>query len=266
MRRLRTPSARATRLALLVALAAGLTASLTARHAHAQSFQSEADIVEGNHRYRSPQRFAFELRFGPYRPDIDSEFSGSRSPYQDYFGSGSKLLTQIELDYEFFHRVGSLGVGLGAGFFQVTGNAPVASGTGMITADTSQLRILPFSASLVYRFDYFLETRNFPLVPYAKVGLDYAYWRITDGNGDTATDGRGGRGVGGTLGWHGSAGIAFVLDWLDPEAAHDFDADMGVNHTALVFEFNHADISGLGMSNRLHVGDDTWSLGLLLQF
>jgi hypothetical protein len=39
-----------------------------------------------------------------------------------------------------------------------------------------------------------------------------------------------------------------------------------VNHTALTFEFYHADISGLGEANRLHVGDTNWTLGLLLEF
>ena len=33
---------------------------------------------------------------------------------------------------------------------------------------------------------------------------------------------------------------------FDPEAARDFDADLGVNHTSLVFQVTHADISGLG--------------------
>jgi hypothetical protein len=71
---------------------------------------------------------------------------------------------------------------------------------------------------------------------------------------------------GATLGWHAAAGLAFVIDWLDPDAARDFDADLGVNHTALTFEYTYADISGLGQAGRLHVGDTTWSLGLLLEF
>ena len=86
--------------------------------------------------------------------------------------------------------------------------------------------------------------------PYGKLGLDYAYWQITDGNGDIATDGTGGHGRGGTLGWHAAAGLALVLDFFDPEAARDFDSDLGVNHTALMFEYTHADISGLGQANR----------------
>jgi hypothetical protein len=132
--------------------------------------------------------------------------------------------------------------------------------------DKSTLKIIPVSVSAIYRFDYFLETRRFPLVPFGKLGLDWAYWQITDGNDEIATDGQGGTGRGGTLGWHAAAGLQFALDFIDPDAARDFDSDLGVNHTSLIFQFTYADISGLGMSDRLHVGDTNWSLGLMFQF
>src|SRR5262249_49353356 len=114
--------------------------------------------------------------------------------------------------------------------------------------------------------DYFLETRNWPIVPYGKLGLDWAYWQITDGNGEIAVDTMGNHGRGGTLGWHGAAGLALILDWLGPGAARQLDADLGRHHTALTLEASHADISGLGQSGRLHVGDTTWAIGLLLEF
>jgi len=251
--------------------AAGLALALAPRAARAQSFAEEASIVEGDHPFRSPQKFAFELRFGPYRPDIDGEFKSINGnppfqPYQQYFGSGQHLMTQIELDYQFWHRFGSIAAGIGLGYFSVTGTAPVADGTGFASGDQSELKIVPVTLSAIYRFDYFLQTRNFPLVPYGKLGLDWDYWQDTDGNGDIATDGHGGNGRGGTLGWHAGVGLALVLDMLDPDAAHDFDLDVGVNHTALTFEFFHSDISGLGESNRLHLGDTNWTLGLLLEF
>jgi hypothetical protein len=148
----------------------------------------------------------------------------------------------------------------------VTGTAPLGSGTGALSGDTSNFKVVPLSLSAVYRFDYFLEQKGIPLVPYGKLGLDWAYWQITDGNGEIATDGRGGSGRGGTLGWHAAAGIALVIDFFDPDAARDFDTDLGVNHTAITFEYAHADLSGLGEPNRLHVGDTSWSLGLLLEF
>jgi hypothetical protein len=252
-----------TRAALLLSIAG---AALAPRGARAQTFADEANIVEGEHPFRSPQRFAFELRFGPYRPDVDGEFNGARTPYKDFFGDDQHLLTQIEVDYEFFHAFGTLGVGLGFGYFSVTGDSPLADGSGQTSGDTSTLKMVPMSLMAVYRFDRLLVTRGFPLVPYGKLGLDYAYWQITDGNGEIATDGMGGRGRGGTFGWHAAAGLALVLDMFDPEAARDFDSDLGVNHTALVFELSHADISGLGQANRLHLGDTTWSLGILIQF
>jgi len=236
------------------------------RSAGAQTFANEAAIVEGEHPFRSPQHFAFELRFGPYRPDVDGEFNGARTPYQDYFGDDRHLLTQIEVDYEFFHGFGTLGAGVSFGYYSVTANSPLANGSGLPSGDSSTLKMVPMSLLAVYRFDRLLVTRGFPLVPYGKLGLDYAYWQITDGNGEIATDGMGGRGRGGTLGWHAALGLALVLDMFDPEAARDFDADLGVNHTALIFEGSHADISGLGQANRMHLGDTTWSLGILVQF
>jgi hypothetical protein len=253
---------------LAAVLAAGtlLVGLAGSRAARAQDFSSEAEIVEGGaNKYKSAQRFGAEVLFGPYRPDVDSEFNGRRDPYNEYFGSGNHLMMRVALEYQFWHRYGTLAAGLSAGYFTVTGTAPVANGTGL-SGDQSTLKVAPFSAQLIYRFDYFLETRKIPLVPFGKLGLDWAYWSINDGNGNIAVDSTGGHARGGTLGWHGSAGLAFVIDFLDPDAAHDFDEDLGVNHTAITFEFYHADISGLGQANRLHVGDDSWMLGLLLEF
>jgi len=231
-----------------------------------QAIGSEGEIVVGHNRFKTSQLFAFELRFGPYLPDVDSEFDGARHPYQDFYGNGAKLLTQMEFDYEILHRFGTVAVGAGVGYFSATGTSPVASGTGQPSGDKSTFKVIPVSVSAIYRFDYFLEQRSFPLVPFGKVGLDWGYWQITDGNDEIATDGRGGHARGGTLGWHGAAGLALVLDFIDPEAARDFDADMGVNHTSLVFQVTHADISGLGMSDRMHLGDTNWSLGIMFQF
>jgi hypothetical protein len=251
-------------LATLAALAALASLAGTAR---AQDFADEASIVEGEaNAYKTPQRFAYELTFGPYRPDIDGEFNGARSPYADFFGNGQHLLIRTEFDYQFWHRYGSLAAGLGIGYFSVTGVSPVANGTGLPSGDRSELKVVPLSLSAVYRFDYLLETRNIPLVPFGKLGLDWAYWQITDGNGNIAEDGNGGRGRGGTFGWNAAAGVALMLDFIDPDAARDFDQDLGVNHTGLTFEYYYSDISGLGQPNRLHVGDNNWTLGLVLEF
>jgi hypothetical protein len=244
--------------------------ALAPARAHATDILAEEGDTVDPHQYRSAQHFAFELKFGPYRPDVDSEFEHGgapvRTPYKEYYGTGNHLLTQIEFDWQLFRKMGTWGLGASIGYFSVTGTAPLANGTGLPSGDHSTLKVVPMSLALVYRFDYLQYTRDIPLVPYGKLGLDYAYWSNTDGNGEIATDGQGGTGRGGTLGWHAAAGLALILDFFDPEAARDFDADLGVNHTALFFEFSHADISGLGQAGKLHVGDTTWALGVLMEF
>jgi len=247
-------------------LAAGLAVgpSAHAQFSMTDDFGAEINPQPGRH-YHSERYFTTQLTFGPYRPDVDSEFDGKRTPYADYFGNDRHLLIQVEVAYEIWQKVGTVSLGLGAGYFSVAGPAPKADHSGPST-DKSTLRVIPVSLSAIYRFDYYLVRDDFPLVPYAKLGLDWNYWQITDGNGDIAIDSMGGRARGGTLGWHAAAGLAVVIDRLDPEAAKAFDVEMGVNHSALVFEYGHYDVSGLVESNRLHVGDTTWTLGLLVEF
>ncbi|MES1158175.1 MAG: MXAN_2562 family outer membrane beta-barrel protein [Haliangium ochraceum] len=247
------------------ALAAGLCGaflltSLTAPTAvHAQVIRAEDD------RYVTPQRFAVELRFGPYTPDIDGEFKGSRAPYQEFFGAKDRLMSQIEFDYQFLRHYGSAGVGLGVGYFTAEGKNRLAS-TGALSADTSSLKLIPFSLSAVYRFDWPLERYKIPLVPYGKLGLDYVIWSVSNGNGNVPEDPAGGTGRGGTWGWHAAVGVSLLLDIFDPGSARKFDMESGINHTHLFFELGHWDVSGLGAANKLHVGDNTWMAGLLFEF
>ena len=227
--------------------------------------RAQAQMVQdGFGHYRSPQHFALELRFGPYRPDIDSEFGGRSTPHKDFFGSGRKLMSQIEFDYQFLRHVGSAAVGVGLGYFSQSGKNPGQDN--QLTDDSSTLRLIPISVSGVYRFDLLFERYGIPLIPYGKIGLDYVIWTVTNGNGDVPDDPVGGRGEGGTLGWHAAVGLSLVLDFLDPVSAHQFDVEMGVNHTHLFAELGHWDVSGLGMANRLRVGDTTWVGGLLFEF
>jgi hypothetical protein len=227
---------------------------------------AQAQVIQGQEdRYKSPQHFALELRFGPYKPDIDSEFGGQRTPQQDFFGASNRLMSQIEFDYQVIRHVGSLALGLGVGYFTESGRNRILA-TGELSGDSSSFKLIPFSLSAVYRFDLALEHWGIPLVPYGKLGLDYALWSISNGNGDVPTDPSGGSGRGGTWGWHAAVGLSLVLDFLDPVSAHQFDVESGVNHTHLFVELGHWDISGLGSANKLHVGDNTWLGGLLFEF
>jgi hypothetical protein len=227
---------------------------------------AQAQVIQGaDDHYKSPQHFALELRFGPYTPDVDSEFGGKRTPYKDFFGAGAHLMSQIEFDYQIIRHVGSLGLGVGVGYFSNSGRNTVLA-TGLPSDDTSTIKLIPFSLSAVYRFDLALERWGFPVVPYSKLGLDYAIWSINNGNGEVPSDPTGGTGHGGTWGWHGAVGLSLVLDFLDPTAAHQFDIESGINHTHVFVELDYWDLSGFGSASQLHVGDTTWMAGLLLEF
>src|SRR5579862_2735070 len=66
----------------------------------------------------SPRAWNFELRFGPYRPDVDSEFADRGStarPYAQTFGSSRHLMTELEIDRQVLHRGGTWAVGVGIG-------------------------------------------------------------------------------------------------------------------------------------------------------
>ncbi len=254
----------------IVAGAALCAGVMLAPSAHAQfsmtdDFGAEINAQPGTH-YHSPKYVTVALTFGPYRPDVDSEFNTGRTPYANYFGNDRHLMMQLETAYELYQKIGTVSLGLSVGYFSVSGPSPIADHSGLPSGDKSTLMVVPVSLSAIYRFDYYLVRDDFPIVPHAKVGLDWDYWQITDGNGEIAIDSMGGRARGGTLGWHAALGLAIVIDKLDPEAAKDFDTEMGVNHSALVFEYAHYDVSGLGESNRLHLGDTTWTLGLLFEF
>ncbi len=220
--------------------------------------------------FRSPRYGAFELRFGPYSPDIDSELSGTTgaTPYKTVMG-GNSLMSQFELDWEILHSIGTLGVGVQAGYTSKTAKAFVADANGASTGersgDDTTLRLMPVAALLIYRMDLAAEYWGIPLVPYAKVGLNYTFWSISDGNGNTPHY-MNGKGKGGTLGWQAAVGLALQLDFLDPGAARGFDTDLGVNHTYLFFEWDRVVANGLGQENKLHVGDNTWVAGLMFEF
>jgi hypothetical protein len=214
---------------------------------------------------RSDQRWAVELRFGPYSPDIDSEFKGGATPHQQFFGTKNRLMFQVEGDYQFFNRFGTGAVTAGAGYFRETAKSFI-EGTTDRSGDSTALTLYPLSVGLAYRFDVPAKRMGVPLVPYAKVGLTYTIWSIANGDGEVATGQSGGKGRGGTPGWSAGAGLAFMLNWLDPAASRAFDGESGVNRTYVFFELDHLASSGLGGGNALHVGDDTWFAGVMFEF
>jgi hypothetical protein len=208
----------------------------------------------------SPRHWNFELRFGPYRPDVDSEFADRGSParpFEETFGSARRLMAQLELDRHITHRSGTLALGLGAGIYRASAKA-LAADEQTRTGDDTSLRLVPLSVSLVYRADQLHQTRGLPLIPYVKAGLDGTIWTMSDSAKPSSTSGV-------TFGWHAAGGLALTLDFLDPESARTLDQEAGVNQTAIFFEVAHYALDGLGGGPQLRVGDTTWLAGLMLE-
>ncbi|MBI3071217.1 MAG: hypothetical protein HYY84_03730 [Deltaproteobacteria bacterium] len=216
----------------------------------------------------SPRNFMLELRFGPYKPSIDSEKSFSSPPYKTIFGDKTGLMFQLELDYQFFQKFGSLAVGASAGYWQMIGKG-VFSASGSPSGDNTLLTVVPLQLSLIYRFDVLSERAKIPVVPYVKGGLTYSVFVVNDGGGDTSTTtdsaGRSHQSFGGVFGLHGAFGLSMQLDWMDPDAARTFDLEVGVNHTYIFVELGYAWVNDFG-GGGLNLSALSFYAGLAFEF
>ena len=230
-----------------------------------------AQVPEAEKDFRSPQHFLFEMKFGPYAPQIDSEFDDAATPFRDLFGDGKALMMSGEFDVELWRRFGTVAIGGSLGYYKNETNAlldtnstdTIPSNSTTRSAGVTSITLLPLALLAIYRFDWPTERWNFPLVPFAKLGLNYTLWWVNKGDGSTA-EFAGEKATGGTLGWQFNGGASLLLDVLDPQSAKTLDLELGINHTYLFFEFIMT--KGFGPSNALHVGDTTWNAGIAFEF
>ena len=216
----------------------------------------------------SPQYGAFELKFGPYTPNVDdepglAEDQDGRGPYAAALKNDSMFLTMIELDYQFLRLRGiNFGVAGGMGFMQAYAKAQTVSGGD--SADYTVLNVMPFVLLGVVRVDALASELSVPLVPYFKGGLNWYVWWVL-GGGDT-------EGSGGTPGWQISPGLAIQLDGFDKMSSRTFDNELGVNHSYLFFEYNYAVVEGLFGNDNMYLSPDnlgkhgTFLIGVALEF
>lgn len=204
--------------------------------AMAQSFElsQRRKVVE------TPRNMFFEAKLSPFTPLIDRRFAdvdlGER-PYQAIFGGTPLLMGEIELEYQFFQKFGSLALGASVGYGEKFGHARAAISGSEIPQGTG-LRLLPAKALLVYRFDWVKEHYHFPLVPYAKGAVVMMPWWVVNGVKLEAN--------GFKFGLAGVLGLSLELDFIDPRLARDFDNSVGVNHTYIFAEFTAQDMTLLG--------------------
>lgn len=192
----------------------------------------------------SPEWVAWELRVGPYVPDVGS------TAFEDTFGNDKGLLWATEIDVLLYRipYVGPIGVGGAVGWASYTGDA-FQSDTGERVSEETSLTLFPLSLMAVLRVDVLARELGFPFIVTGKLGADYVRWSAETGNRDD--------GSGGSLGLRWAAQLALELDFFNPRSARVLDEEWGINHTFLFGE-----VYGSTADSTLPVGDTTFAFGL----
>jgi hypothetical protein len=208
----------------------------------------------------SPQHAAFEIRFGRYVPNIDDEFSGA-TPYETTFGGKDRYVFGLEADWQMLRipYLGTLGPGLGIGYTHFSAPAFV-TGTGERAGENTGLMVIPMYLLGVLRADVVARETPVPFVPYVKLGLGSAIWRITNGGGTARADNLAGSGI--SWGPQFALGGMLLLDFFDKDSAKNLDNEVGINNSYFFMEWA---VSKLGAGNQLEVGTSTWALGLAFE-
>ncbi len=219
----------------------------------------------------SPRFGAVEFRFGSHRPDSDSIIVDNPDmSYENIFGKKESMFKfELELGWQFARvpKIISFAIGGSWGFMREEGKAlykDPATGNMEKSSDTTALNVMPFAILAVIRLDVLKDRLGVPLSPYFKAGINwYLWWTRINGSTDNQ---------GGTPGFQISPGLALSLNWIDGTTARTFDNEVGVNNSALFFEYTYERIDGFGKSGKLDLSPSnigshgTFMAGLLLEF
>jgi hypothetical protein len=293
------------RWSILLAAAAALAPLLTAGPARAQMVHVPGSDWRQTDRHdallaaQAKQLFTFELRFGAYMPNIDSDpaFAGIKAeqrPFAKVFGQQCSQVSMgaasttatcnpgsvapmfyfgFEVDVLPLRipYVGILGAGLGWSFTTISAIANYSNSEavtdpnkkGMPSGESTSLFIMPMHVSVVLRADELMRRTGIPLVPYGKLGVGYNYWKAST---DTGLDqySKGSKqfnGQGFTPAMHFALGGMLALNFLEPRAAATLDETTGVHH-AYVFGEYFNDRLEFAPARSLHIGASTFAVGL----
>lgn len=220
----------------------------------------------------SSQLFAFEIRFGPYYPKVDSEFNGKKTPFTDTFFPKSRAgtLFYFGLEGDFLPLripyVGVFGGGLGWGYTSVSAKSKLVSDPTKVSDQDTSLSIMPMYVAAVLRADELMRRTGIPIVPYGKFGLGLALWKASDGSGKSTYKDLEAKksftGAGNSAGLQFSLGAALSLNFLDSRSAARLDESTGVNHIYLFGEWMDSILNNFGRSPAMRVGTSSFVGGI----
>jgi hypothetical protein len=208
-------------------------------------------------REREGATVAFEAKAGPYLPALAEPVAEGGLPAWDqvYGGGRTRVLVVLGLEVQPLRGdAGTLSVGANAGFIGWDGALADEAAAGF--------NVVPLTFTLGYRFDLLVDRTFLPVAPYVRGGLAYYLW-WGDGVGPPPEDDEEAP-LRSRAGLSGSAGLSIALNDLDPHAAAQLDAAVGIETTYLFFEGQLARVDGFGDGD-IDLSDTTWFGGLMLE-
>src|SRR5689334_11118380 len=109
-----------------------IACALTASVASAQGLELSGskpttfEVSSQKKKLESPRSMFFEAKLSPFTPALDRPFMAlpeAQRPYFAVFGGGPMLLGEIEIEYQFFQKFGSLAGGLSVGYAEKYGKS-----------------------------------------------------------------------------------------------------------------------------------------------
>jgi hypothetical protein len=147
---------------------------------------------------------------------------------QTVYGESGNQLFFLESGVQFFR---SLEIDAGIGLLRES-DAAVGADSGDESGYTTRLSLLPVSLSGTLRLDLF---EGQPIVPFAKVGVDYWLWTEQQNTGEGYL--KGSSTNGGKPGYHYGFGLNLLLDMFDMDRASRAQARWGIEDSYIVVEY-----------------------------
>ncbi|MBX7231440.1 MAG: hypothetical protein K1X29_05085 [Bdellovibrionales bacterium] len=178
----------------------------------------------------SDQKRASSLHLGFFQPTRLQNPETGRSMDEFYPHQNPMLLYDYE--WQFFQRLGKMGFKLGTGLAMTYGSGQFENdfNGNLQPLEKFTFLVVPNSAGLIYRFQYWEKQFLVPYIEGGGIGLGFAELR---------DDGKRPK-FGGALATYYVAGMAFKMNFLDPQSMILLDRDYSINAVYLFAEFRAA--------------------------
>ncbi len=237
----------------------GPTAGGTLRVPHPNAGKGLIRIEkDGSYQYgikKSEKSKAISVRFGTMTPpNILAGTTTAVDSTEDFSSMyGDKDLFAVNFDYEWqpFSSFGTIGLQLGTGFMTATGTG-VFESDGAEAKEKYTLYIIPLTANVVYRLNYF--SRQW-FVPYVKGGG--SYYGLVEMRDDSKSPS-----VFAAPAVGGGGGVHVSISRIDPKSSFTLDRDYGISDMWLTLEY----MKMVGLNKDTDFSSDSLQFGVTVDF